>query len=270
PQNYIDQFGLVCSCQEKTRHKNLKLGPAILPWFVGYNDAPGKPLDAWLDYDKAIKMPMPPQPKTKLISVITSNKAMTQGHIDRIRFVKKLKQHYGDQIDVFGRGFRDFDDKWETLAPYKYQIVIENGQHMHYWTEKLSDCYLAGTFPIYVGCKNVEDYFPREAYEPLDMYQDFDKVVAQIDQIIASERFEQALPALEEARQLVLNKYNMFDYIASLCDTLNPNLPKEQVVIKACKSSADWHNLWAYTIGRSYYKLKFKLLEKIKPINVKL
>ncbi len=49
--------------------------------------------------------------KTNLISFITSNKAFTQGHLDRIEFVEKLKARYGNRIDVFGREYRDFDDK---------------------------------------------------------------------------------------------------------------------------------------------------------------
>ena len=270
PQAYLDQFGLVCSCQEETRHRNLRLGPPILPWFVGYKDMPDDTLQAWLDYDTACSQPMPPCPKEKLISVITSNKAMTQGHIDRIRLVKRLKQYYGDQLDVFGRGFRDFNDKWETLAPYKYHIVIENGQHNYYWTEKLSDCYLAGTFPFYIGCKNIEEFFPREALIPLDMTDPFDQITRTIDSAIQADTYGHSMEALTEARRRVLDEYNMFDYIASLCDTLNPAAPKQQVTLQACHSASDWHNLLQYSFGRTYYKMKFKLIEALSPIPVKL
>ncbi len=270
PQAYLDQFGLVCSCQEETRHRNLHLGPAILPWFVGYKDMPDGTIQAWLDYDVANRQPMPPEPKTKLLSVITSDKAMTQGHIDRIRLVKRLKQHYGDQLDVFGRGIHDFNDKWETLAPYKYHLVIENGQHSYYWTEKLSDCYLTGTFPFYMGCTNIDQFFAKEAYIPLSMEMPVEQIIATIDRAIREDTYEKALPALADARRLVLDKYNMFDYIAALCDTLDPNAPKEQVTLKACHSASDWHNLWQYTFGRTYYKMKFKALETLSPIRVTL
>lgn len=269
PQKYIDQFGLICSCQEKTRHRNLHLGPAILPWFVGYKSSADGKLEAWLDYDLAKSQPMPPAPKQKLISVISSDKVFTQGHIDRLRFVKKLKQHYGDQLDVFGRGIHGFDDKWETLAPYKYQIVIENGQHSYYWTEKISDCYLAGTFPFYAGCTNVGEYFPKGAYLEIDI-KDPEKSIRLIDQAIAAQTFEHAMADLEEARRRVLDEYNMFDYIAKLCDTLDPEAQKEEVTLQPCRSSSDWHNLFQYLIGRSYYKIKFKLIEFFAPIKVNL
>jgi len=41
------------------------------------------------------------------------------------------------------------EDKLATLSKYKYSIVIENS--LDYMSEKLFDCFFAGTFPIYVG-----------------------------------------------------------------------------------------------------------------------
>ena len=149
PQRYIDQFGLVISCQQQMRHRNVRYGPAILPWFVGYKPAPpsaGVPYTFSQDYDSLSKTGA--GEKTRLLSVITSNKAFTRGHLDRIRFVEKLKAHFGDRIDIYGRGFRSFDDKWDVLRPYRYHVAIENSSEPYYWTEKISDCYLAGTFPI--------------------------------------------------------------------------------------------------------------------------
>jgi hypothetical protein len=40
-------------------------------------------------------------------------------------------------------------DKLETLSKYKYSVVIENS--LEFMSEKLIDCLLAGTIPIYVG-----------------------------------------------------------------------------------------------------------------------
>jgi hypothetical protein len=40
-------------------------------------------------------------------------------------------------------------DKLETLSKYRYSVVIENC--LEYVSEKLIDCILAGTIPVYVG-----------------------------------------------------------------------------------------------------------------------
>jgi hypothetical protein len=39
-----------------------------------------------------------------------------------------------------------------------FQVVIENSSRNGYFTEKLIDCLITGTVPIYYGCPNLEDY----------------------------------------------------------------------------------------------------------------
>lgn len=257
PDRYIRQFGMVCTCQERTRHPNTVFGPAILPWFVGYKPNSAGGYDYTQSYDTLKGAPLPP--KQKLLSVITSNKAFTAGHIKRIDFVRRLKEYYGERLDVFGRGFRDFDDKWDVLSPYKYHIVIENSSQDYYWTEKLSDCFLCGTYPLYYGCRNVTDYFPAESMALIDI-DDFGKTVETIDRVIAADTYSQAQTALMQSKNLVLDKFNMFEYIAALCDTLNPDAPKKDVRLVPCRSTDDVHNLWNYTVARTYYNLKMKAI----------
>lgn len=258
PQKYLDQFGVVCTCQEKTKHPGVVFSPAILPWFIGYSeDRDGNITDCKLDYDKLKQMPTPDKPK--LLSVISSNKAFTQGHIQRLRFVQRLKEHYGDKLDIFGRGNNDFADKWDVLSQYKYHIVIENSSEPYYWTEKMSDCLLAETFPFYYGCTNISDYISRQAFLPIDINRP-DEAIAIIDRAIAEDRYSQSKEALHEAKQKMLDEYNMFEYIARLCDQLDPSRPKQDVTILPCRSSQEWHNFCRYTFGRKWYETKWKLI----------
>lgn len=256
PKVYTDQFGLVVSCQQQMQRSNVTYGPAILPWFVGYKPDGHGGYTFSEDYD-SLNRPLNPADKSKLISVICSNKAFTRGHFDRIRFVEKLKLHFGDKIDVFGRGFRSFDDKMDVLRPYKYHIAIENSSEPYYWTEKISDCYLGGTFPIYHGCTNLSDYFSTDAFEPIDIRKP-ELAIATIERVITQQRYEQSLKTLEQMKQRVLGEYNMFEYAARLCDQLNPDAPKQPVSIKPCHSGSDWHNLINYTFRFNYYKFLTK------------
>ena len=257
PDKYLRQFGMVCTCQEQTRHPNVHFGPAILPWFVGYTEDADGNCRYTFDYD-CLSQPSDPGEKTRLISVITSNKAFTRGHLDRIRFVERLKAHYGDRLDVYGRGFRSFDDKWDVLRPYKYHIVIENTSQRYYWTEKISDCLLAETFPFYYGCTNLSDYFPAEAFLPIDVRQP-EQAIALIDKAIAEGTYEQRQPVLAQCKQRVLNEYNMFEYTARLCDTLNPDAPKREVTLSPCRSGLNAENFLNYTFKRNYYELLTRL-----------
>ena len=116
---------------------------------------------------------------------------------------------------MFGRGIREVEDKWDAIAPYRYHIALENGVYPHYWTEKLSDAFLAGTFPLYLGCPNAGEYFPAGSFVSLDA-NDPARAIASIEQAIADQRYEQSIGDIAEARRLVLDRYNLFPLLAEM------------------------------------------------------
>jgi glycosyltransferase involved in cell wall biosynthesis len=95
--------------------------------------------------------------KTKLVSAIASTKAFLPGHIRRLEFINTIK----DKVDHFGRGTgREVLSKLEALKDYRFSIAIENSAHDdYYFTEKIVDCFLTGTVPIYFGCPYIGDFF---------------------------------------------------------------------------------------------------------------
>lgn len=96
--------------------------------------------------------------KTKLVSMVTSNKNMTTGQNLRMSFVEK----YGRDIDIFGRGFKHIPLKEEGLKDYMFSIAIENDKYDAYFTEKILDCFATGTIPIYYGTNKIFDFFNEE------------------------------------------------------------------------------------------------------------
>jgi hypothetical protein len=105
--------------------------------------------------------------KTKLISMITSNKKHTPLAIKRYNFAKKHK----NEIDVFGSGFHTIYKKEIGLNNYCFSVVVENDLTPDYFSEKLLDCFATKTIPIYLGCKNISKYFDEKGIIPLE---DFD------------------------------------------------------------------------------------------------
>ena len=93
--------------------------------------------------------------KTKNISIIASDKNTSEGHKLRHEIIRK----FGDQIDVYGRGYNPIKSKFEALAPYRYSIIVESGRFDYYFTEKLIDCLSVGTIPIYWGCPSINKFF---------------------------------------------------------------------------------------------------------------
>lgn len=219
-QEYISQFGKIITSNRLIKHPNTIYSQSGVPWFIGakfINETKSWKEEFDKDYDELIKMES--VAKSKLISVISSNKFLTKGHIQRIRFAKKLKEHFGDRLDLFGAGFNDVEDKWDALAPYKYTIVLENSSYNDYWTEKLSDAYLSFCYPIYYGCKNIDKYFNKDAVTTIDI-KDFNGSVRTIAKVISENYHEKYFDKITEARNLVLNKYNVF---ALMSDFVNKN-----------------------------------------------
>jgi hypothetical protein len=120
------------------------------------------------------------------------------------------------EFDLFGRGFDPIADKWDGLAPYRYSIAVENFSNPHYWTEKLADCYLAWTMPIYAGCTEITRFFPAESLIQVDM--DDPETPRRVASIIRSGAWSKNRDAIAHARELVLNRYQLFAFISAEMD----------------------------------------------------
>lgn len=222
---FLNQFGTVITCHKNIKHPNKILSHLSLPWMIGYQPQTGKFQKSYSELTNT-----QPSKKTKLLSVISSDKKLTKGHKKRLLFVQQLKKHFYDKIDIFGRGINDFNDKWDAIAPYKYHIALENSFFDNYWTEKLADSFLANTYPIYYGCPNTKDYFSENSHTKIDIY-DPKEAIEIIEKTIEENVFEKSKADLEQAKNLVLNKYNFFPRMTKFCQT-KPKDTKKFVELK--------------------------------------
>ena len=152
------------------------------------------------------------KPKRDQVSWVTSNNAHKPGQKVRLEFLRHI-QDSEFPLGLYGRGFNPIDDKFDGIAPYKYSIAMENYACEHYWTEKISDCFLSWTMPIYFGCTNILDYFPKESMIIIDPKKP-DEAMRIIESAIKNNLWEKSLSAIKEARELMLNKYNFFPAMA--------------------------------------------------------
>lgn len=261
-RGFVSQFAKVVSCQKNLRHKNLVHDQPAQPWHIGKvsirNAETGKEEKTVTKYTEnydSLKQSNPR--KTKLISIITSNKAFTKGHRDRIAFVMRLKEHYGDKLDLYGWGFNGFDNKWDVISPYKYHIAIENCSTPYYWTEKLADAYLGNSFPFYYGAPNVSEYFDNRAFRMIDIH-DPEGAIKIIDQAIAEDLAGNNAADIDKAKQDVLDKYNLFNLIVEHISGMNPNATKHKVTLKTDTEFMDWKKLYIMGWKRIMNKLSAK------------
>jgi len=169
--------------------------------------------------------------KTRQISGVISSNVSLLGHYKRLRFKEFLESEL--EIDFYGKGYNFIVDKWMGLYPYKYSVAIENTAKNDYWTEKISDCFLSYTYPIYYGCKNIDKYFPSKSYINVDL-NDYKYSLALIKDVMASDYYSQNMSALCEARELVLKKYGFAPSISEHASArFDRTLSKSGVFIKA-------------------------------------
>ena len=179
------------------------------------NPTPSQPCTHWfpnLSYDELTKLK--PPIKSKNLSWITSTNSDLHGHKLRMNLVKSLQNNNFD-FNLFGRGFNFLEDKAEGLLDYRYSIAVENFSVKNYWTEKIADCFLCWTIPLYWGATNIDKYFPSGSYLQIDPAKP-DEVKQIINDAVNSNYYENNLDKIEEARELVLNKYQLFPHIYNL------------------------------------------------------
>ena len=128
--------------------------------------------------------------KNKLMSIMVSNKLFAPGHKYRHTLVQHILSA-GYPVDIYGNGTSTYGagagagsgagsvrpgkmytkpidlrikgvfKELEPYENYQFHICIENFQTTAYFSEKISNALLCGTTPIYLGCKNILQIFPK-------------------------------------------------------------------------------------------------------------
>ena len=209
------------------------------------------PGEWWISYDYDTLMALKCPKKTKdLISISTYHEypgKPTYGH--RIRFLEEYSKK-SKNIDIYGRqekSFRSnhlFKDTYRGVAgigedvmdtsigehligkdieiSYRYALDFDIGQNItglptrNYFSERFYDSLLLWTMPLYFGSDNVHDFVPKNSFVYVDISGSIVQVNAEVDKAIAvvqSDFREQHIQDMAEARDLLLNKYQLWPFI---------------------------------------------------------
>jgi len=219
-KKFLEQFNSIITCDKNTQHPNPIYWQQSLPWWLGHDLLLGDKVHSKTTYDELSKNNY--IKKDRNISMIVSNKQTTEGHRKRYEFAQKIKQYFGDKIDIFGVGMNESRYKWDAISEYKYHIVIENSSFDDYWTEKLSDSILGEAYTFYYGCKNLDKYFDKDIYTEIDI-EDLDSSIRKIEENVKKKSYEKNIDKIIDAKHLILNEYQLFPSIYALCSRLSIN-----------------------------------------------
>lgn len=210
--HYLRQFGHVWTAKhpDLVRHPRQIRETPPLRFFYGRNMAGGAHLD----------IPDQAPEKTADLSAMSSTKAMAHTvHAQRLAFMLALKERMGNDLQLFGRGLRPVDDKAEAMAPYRYHVAVENHVEPGHFTEKLTDCFIAGCVPFYFGDPAYSSVFPSDSVIPIDIF-DLEGAVQIMREAMASDQFRQRNAALKDARQITLERFNTLRAVATKVEAL--------------------------------------------------
>lgn len=148
--------------------------------------------------------------KRAVISMITSRMATTVGHRLRLRLARLLHRRQTG-VAIFGRDIPwgpFLPDRRDGVAPFLFSIVIENCRKPNYFSEKLVDCFVTRTVPLYWGCPNIAEFFDPHGFLT---FADEKSFWALVERVMADPPalYEACREGLEENFRRSLEEYNV-------------------------------------------------------------
>jgi hypothetical protein len=143
------------------------------------------------------------------ISYIMSSKNFAPGH----RFRHEIWDKYSDLKDINGLTTRFvktgpfwLPNKNELFENAKFHIVVENLITNSYITEKIVDCFLSKTVPIYWGCSNIGEFFNTDGILQFNNLHELDEQLNKVN----SGLYEQLTDVIEENYQTAQKYKNLY------------------------------------------------------------
>ncbi|MCR4303904.1 MAG: glycosyltransferase family 10 [Gallionella sp.] len=96
-------------------------------------------------------------------------------------------------------------NKLETISGYRFSICFENTAFAGYVTEKIVDCFVAGTVPLYLGAPDIETIVPAESFIDMRKFGSFE----QLDAYINSMNEDEAIKMVEAGRHYLQTEIGM-------------------------------------------------------------
>lgn len=216
--NYDRNLHFYCSkifCQSLKMFNSYK-GIVVTPMHMFYSHHTSIDKDYFINYDSINN-------RKKICIIVSSLSAPNNSNWNshnygkRHMLINKLLQS-DLEFDFYGKGWNLNDkrykgvagNKHEILRQYEYSIAIENSCEDNYASEKLFDCFINNTVPIYYGCPNVSEIYDANSYEMLDL--DSDNLIEKIKNIIKNSN-EKYKISLSESKRKYFNDYNIFNLI---------------------------------------------------------
>ena len=142
------------------------------------------------------------------ISFVLSSKRITSGHKFRHKIASRFSKKFN--ITQYGSGINDFDDRHVPYSSYQYSIVVENGKNSYLFTEKLIDCLLHRTIPIYWGGSKVLELFDPRGILYFNNINELDEILKDINNGRITPNFDAIEANQKSALNFISKELNLY------------------------------------------------------------
>jgi hypothetical protein len=131
---------------------------------------------------------------------------------NELKIPTKFYEVYGDRNNIEdARVGKEF-----IFGDSQFGVVIENVSHRNFFSEKILDCFLLKTIPIYWGCSNIGDFFDMDG---ILMVSNIDDLI-HVCNNLTEEFYESKKESIERnwilAKQFVNYEENIVNTIAEI------------------------------------------------------
>jgi len=128
---------------------------------------------------------------------------------DEIKIPTNFYATYGDRHNIESARI----GKEEVFGNSMFGVAIENTSHNGYFTEKILDCFLLKTIPVYWGCSSITNFFKQDGIITFNNIDDLIVKVNKLDESYYNDR----LDIINENYKLALQYVN---YEQSIVDNI--------------------------------------------------
>lgn len=155
------------------------------------------------------------------VSFLCGNKKMIEGHFLRHRLYERgeeitipkkwfytLSDYSYEQQRILG----DLSQKQIVWKDSMFSICIENSSHHGYQTEKIIDAFLSKTIPVYVGCKDIENFYNKDG---IIICKDENDIIEKVNSLTPEDYYSRK-QAIDENYELAKYYSNLYGRMKEL------------------------------------------------------
>lgn len=148
--------------------------------------------------------------KSRGVSIVSSDKKMCDLHRIRFDLAQKCKNlGLADAYGTFDGGA--YINSGVALENYRYSIIIENDLQPFFFTEKLTNCFVSMTIPIYIGATKIDQFFNPDGIISLNV-EDLDDIENVLNGCTECD-YESRLDAMKDNFARVKRYFRVWDFM---------------------------------------------------------